>query len=55
MKRAIVSGLETACVKTHWITNHRPWLWAFRNCQLSDLSMWLDRHWHTGHWDYEQR
>lgn len=53
MKRLIVKWLEKACVWTHPITHHRPWLWLpIRNgwCPLARLSDRLDQRWQTGEW-----
>lgn len=50
VKRLIVSAIERACDMTHFVTHHRPWLWAFAHCPLARLSYNLDERWGTGRW-----
>lgn len=46
----IVTMLDSACERTHFITGRRPWLWAFRHCPLAKLAVRLDERWDTGVW-----
>lgn len=51
VKRLIVNGIEKACVFTHPVVHHRPWLWLpIGVCPLARLSDHLDQRWNTGQW-----
>jgi hypothetical protein len=48
VKRFIVTSLENWCVRLHFITHHRPWLWLpipNGHCLLATWSFALAERW----------